>query len=145
MENKRGPWGSANDEPVTFGYNTTAYGDIVSQQIKLAGGIAQYKKNTKEQMDAEIASETERINTLAANPSLYYTEGDRVGHIKRSTEEIKNKYKYRRLSNNFDFNKRQSKTTRVPSDRGNIDILSSQTSSEILQDFAKKKKKRYIG
>lgn len=144
MENKRGPYGSANDEPLIFGYNTKTYGDIVSQQIQLSKNIVKFRKDTKKHIDAEIASETKRINTLAADPMNMYTEGDRTGHIKRVTKDIKNQYRFSRVRNYFDFNKRQSTTTSVPGDSGSIDIFSSQASSEVLQDFAKKKKKKYI-
>ena len=105
---------------------------------------ASWRKDTKKHIDAEIASETKRINTLAADPMNMYTEGDRTGHIKRVTKDIKNQYRFSRVRNYFDFNKRQSTTTSVPGDSGSIDIFSSQASSEVLQDFAKKKKKKYI-
>ena len=51
MKSNKKTWGSANDEPLTFGYNTNTYGDIVSQQIKLAKSIVKFRKDTKKQMD----------------------------------------------------------------------------------------------
>lgn len=138
MKSNKKTWGSANDEPLTFGYNTNTYGDIVSQQIKLAKSIVKFRKDTKKQMDTEIAAVTESINTLAADPSNYYTESDRVGSIKSSTKKIKDKHKYKRAFNNFDFNKQGLNT---PS---SIDILSAQSSFNTLENYAKKKKKKYL-
>tara|TARA_R110000751_G_C13516904_1_gene452299 strand:- start:113 stop:532 length:420 start_codon:yes stop_codon:yes gene_type:complete len=138
MKSNRGLYGSANDEPLSFGYNTNTYGDIVSQQIQLSKNIVKFKKDRKKQMDAQIASETKKINVAAADPKNFYTESDRVGHIKSVTKDIKNEYKYERLLNNFDFNKQGSNT---PS---SIDALSAQSSFNTLQNYAKEKKKKRI-
>ena len=57
MAHKRGHNGSANDDPLAFGFNQKVYGDVVSQQVRLAKQTESLRKSQREAMAKELAAE----------------------------------------------------------------------------------------
>ena len=135
MAHKRGHNGSANDDPLAFGFNQKVYGDVVSQQIRLAKQTESLRKSQREAMAKELAAETAKINALAADPKNMYTEGDRTGAISAAEQRIKRAGRDR-IPTTFDF----SRIANVV----NKDTFSPGSISSALKKEAKKKKQRYL-
>lgn len=136
MAHKRGHKGSANDDPLAFGFNQKVYGDVASQQVRLAKQTENFRKAQREARAKELAEETAKINALAANPDAYFTESDRLGLISKTEREINSKYRYRRTPTTFDF----SRIANVV----NKDTYFKDSIQSALKKEAKKKKQRYL-
>lgn len=136
MAHKRGHKGSANDDPLSFGFNQKVYGDVVSQQVRLAKQTESLRKSQREARAKEIAAETAKINALAADPKNMYTEGDRTGAISAAEQRINSKYRYARIPTTFDFSRIANQVNKDTFGPGSI--------SDVLKKEAKKKKQRYL-
>jgi hypothetical protein len=134
MAHKRGHNGSANDDPLAFGFNQKVYGDVVSQQVRLAKQTESLRKSQREAMAKELAAETAKINALAADPKNMYTEGDRTGAISAAEQRIKSRGSF--IPTTFDF----SRIANVV----NKDTFGPGSISNVLKKEAKKKKQRYL-
>ena len=135
MAHKRGHKGSANDDPLAFGFNQKVYGDVVSQQKRLAQQTESFRKSQRKAMAKELAEETAKINALAADPKNMYTEGDRLGSISRAEQEIKSKYS-RFTPTTFDFSRIANVERK--------DTFFKHSIESTLKKEAKKKKQRYL-
>ena len=136
MAHKRGHKGSANDNPLVFGYNTKTYGNIVSQQIRLAKETQKIRKQQKETIAKQLATEIAKINALADDPKNFYTEEDRKGAIVAATKKIKSDVKGRGIPFTFDFSRIANQI--------NKDTFGPSNINRVLKQEAKKKKQKYI-
>ena len=134
MAHKRGHNGSANDDPLAFGFNQKVYGDVVSQQVRLAKQTESLRKSQRESRAKELAAETAKINALAADPKNMYTESDRIGAISAAEQRIKSRGSF--IPTTFDF----SRIANVV----NKDTFGSESINRVLKQEAKKKKQRYL-
>ena len=135
MAHKRGHKGSANDDPLAFGFNQKVYGSYADQQIRLAQGKVKQDTAFRNMISKEIAAETAKINALAADPKNMYTESDRLGAIAAVNRKLR-KVKPDYISTTFDFSRIANAV--------NKDVFGAGSINRVLKKEAKKKKQRYL-